>query len=169
MKREASQNTGCSHRYPRSSQLKSWELPTRLPLWRKELDSQATGREAVETSRPQMISAHRQLWDVGSAGSERDGRDRVGTESWELPTPAGWGFISADAGARDASRLRVKRLGAAPSPVRTSRPACQVLAGDQSMRWGRIRSSRGEISSLFHVGRSSDQLGAPNFQYGREV
>src|SRR5690606_40529307 len=76
MKREASQNAGCSHRYPRPPQLKSWELPTRLrlsvafgaslPLWHRisDLQVQVTTQEAAQTSRSPMKSAERQPREV---------------------------------------------------------------------------------------------------------
>lgn len=181
MKREASQNAGCSHRYPRPPQLKSWELPTRLrlkvafgaslPLWHRisDLQVQVTTQEAAQTSRSPMKSAERQPREVWSSRAQSGGRDGgAGTGSWELPTLAG--SRDANAGAQFVRGSQGKPLWAAPSPVRASRPTCHVPAGVQSsMRWGRVHSSRSGISPLFHIGRNSNQLGAPNFQNGREV
>ena len=193
MKHEVIQIVGSSQLCPKPPQLESWELPTRprlrpacgapLPLWLGDsFQAQADRQEVPQTSRPQMRSTERQPCDGGSSGSVSDGRDRgLGTRrgllrfkdhvgSWELPTLADWSFRDTCAGARCASGLPVKRRSPAPSPVRKSRPIFHVPAGDQSsLRWGDVHSSRCGLSPLFHIGRSSNQLGAPNFQCGREV
>lgn len=194
MKHEVIQIVGSSQPYPKSPQLESWELPTGLrlrfacraplPLRRRGsgLQAQAARQGTQQAPRPQMRIAERQPCDVGSSGSVSDGRHRgLGSRlrlqrfkkhvgSWELPTLAGLDSSDTSAGASYASSLLVKRLSPASSPTRTNRLTYHGPAGGQSsLRWGDVHSSRGGISPLLHIGRSSNQLGAPNFHYGREV